>query len=96
MRLYWGDTQTTRAGEVRTLAEELSQSLATTVLNPEWLATVQAQGYTGASDISNRVNVLFGWSATTHAITDSPRPVSRPIRRGRRYPANRPAPCPGP
>ena len=71
MRLYWGDTQTTHAGEVRTLAEELSQSLATTVLNPEWLATVQAQGYTGASSISNRVNVLFGWSATTHAITDS-------------------------
>ena len=69
MRLYWGDTQTTREGEVRALSEELSQSLATTVLNPEWLAMARAQGYTGASGISNRVNVLFGWSATTRAVT---------------------------
>lgn len=68
MRMYWGDTQSTAAGEVRALDEEVAQSLAVSVLNPEWLATVRAQGYTGASGISNRVNALFGWSATARVV----------------------------
>lgn len=68
MRMYWGDTQTTPEGEVRTLDEEVALGLAATVLNPEWLETARAQGYTGASGVSNRVNVLFGWSAAARIV----------------------------
>ncbi|MFT3960477.1 cobaltochelatase subunit CobN [Propionivibrio sp.] len=68
MRLYWGDTQTDAEGEVRALADEVAQGLAVTLLNPEWLATARAQGYAGASGVSNRVNGLFGWSATARVV----------------------------
>jgi cobaltochelatase CobN len=68
MRMYWGDTQTSADGEVRTLDDEVALSLAATVLNPDWLATARDQGYTGASSISNRVNGLFGWSAAARFV----------------------------
>ena len=68
MRMYWGDTQTTSDGEVRSLDDEVALSLAATVLNPDWLATARDQGYTGASGVSNRVNVLFGWSAAARLV----------------------------
>jgi len=68
MRMYWGDTQTTADGEVRSLDDEVALSLAATVLNPDWLATARDQGYTGASSVSNRVNVLFGWSAAARLV----------------------------
>jgi cobaltochelatase CobN len=68
MRMYWGDTQTTPDGEVRTLDEEVALGLAATVLNPDWLKTAREQGYTGASGVSNRVNVLFGWAAAARVV----------------------------
>ena len=68
MRMYWGDTQTTAEGEVRSLEDEVVLSLAATVLNPDWLAIAQEQGYTGASGVSNRINVLFGWSAAARIV----------------------------
>jgi len=68
MRMYWGDTQTSADGEVRALDDEVALSLAATLLNPDWLATARDQGYTGASSVSNRVNVLFGWSAAARLV----------------------------
>ncbi|EPY01831.1 cobaltochelatase subunit CobN [Magnetospirillum fulvum] len=69
MRLFWSDSQTGPEGEVRSLAEELTQSLALTLLNPAWLARTRTQGYGGAQAMSDRVNRLFGWSATAHAVS---------------------------
>ncbi len=68
MRLYWGDTQTTEDGEVRTVKEEISLGLATSLLNAEWFAEMKKQGYTGAAAVGNRTNHLFAWSATTHQV----------------------------
>jgi cobaltochelatase CobN len=68
MRLYWGDSHCADGGEVRSLKEELSQSLAASLLNPDWLAMTKERGYAGARDVAERANRLYGWSATTHQV----------------------------
>ncbi|MBN2751887.1 MAG: cobaltochelatase subunit CobN [Rhodospirillaceae bacterium] len=68
MRLYWGDTQATEDGEVRSVKEEISLSLATSLLNTEWFEEAKKQGYIGANSVSGRTNHLFAWSATTHEV----------------------------
>ena len=68
MRLYWGDTHSPDGAQVRTVKEELSQSLAATLLNPDWLEMSKGRGYAGARDVAERTNRLFGWSATTHQV----------------------------
>ncbi len=68
MRLYWGDTQTAVEGEVRSVKEELSLSLATSLLNTDWFAETKTQGYAGANAVSGRTNHLFAWSATTRQV----------------------------
>jgi cobaltochelatase CobN len=68
MRLYWGDTQTTAEGEVRSVKEEISLSLATSLLNADWFAEMKKQGFAGANAVSNRANHLFAWSATSRDV----------------------------
>jgi cobaltochelatase CobN len=68
MRLYWGDTHSSAEGEVRTLKEEITLSLASTLVNRDWLEEVKTRGYPGASEVGNRANHLFAWSATTHEV----------------------------
>ena len=71
MRLYWGDSQSSAEGDVRSVKEELSLSLAHSILNQEWINFRKGDGYAGASDVSGRVNHLFQWSATTHEVTNA-------------------------
>lgn len=68
MRLYWGDTQSSEEGEVRALKEELTLSLASTLINRDWLAEIKTHGYAGGSEVGTRTNHLFAWSATTHEV----------------------------
>lgn len=68
MRLYWGDTHATADGEVRTIKEELTLSLATSLVNPDWAEEMKRRGYAGGTEVGSRVNSLFGWSATTHEV----------------------------
>lgn len=68
MRLYWGDTHATAEGDVRTVKEELTLSLATSLVNPDWFEEIKKRGYAGGSEVGNRTNHLFAWSATTHEV----------------------------
>lgn len=68
MRLYWGDTQSTVDGEVRTVREELALSLATSLLSQDWFEEMKKRGYAGGSEVGNRTNHLFAWSATTREV----------------------------
>lgn len=68
LRLYWGDTHATADGEVRSTADEIAQALAVSILNPDWIGAARARGYAGASEVSDRVNRLFGWSAAARAV----------------------------
>lgn len=68
MRLYWGDSHSPDGAQVRTVKEELSQSLAATLLNPDWLEMTKGRGYAGAREVAERTNRLFSWSATTHQV----------------------------
>jgi len=71
MRLYWGDSQSTAEGEVRSVKEELTLSLAHSVLNQEWIDFRKDDGYSGANEVSGRVNHMFQWSATTHEVSEA-------------------------
>ena len=68
MRLYWGDTQSSAEGEVRTVKEELTLSLAASLVNRDWFEEIKRQGYAGGTEVGNRANHLFAWSATTHEV----------------------------
>ncbi len=71
MRLFWGDSQSTKSGEIRSVKEEITLSLAQSVLNQDWLDSQKGDDYTGATGVSNRVNHLFQWSATTHEVSQA-------------------------
>jgi cobaltochelatase CobN len=38
--------------------------------NPRWIAGLKQHGYKGAQDISEMVDIVFGWDATTSVIDD--------------------------
>lgn len=54
------DAQTRITGAARFLADELRARQ----LNPHWIATMQAEGYAGTTEIVKTVNNLWGWQVT--------------------------------
>ncbi len=68
-RLYWGDSVSGSAPEVRDLSEEIDLCFSAKLLNPDWIELQKAQGYRGATEISTMVNTAFAWSATSRVVT---------------------------
>lgn len=64
-------TDTTRE-KVRTeeVGQALERGIRTRLLNPKWIEAMLEHGVHGAQKISERVQYLVGFAATTHAVKD--------------------------
>ncbi|MDR0842332.1 MAG: cobaltochelatase subunit CobN, partial [Acidobacteriota bacterium] len=69
-RMYWGDSSSGAKPEIRTLSQEIDESLFAKLLNPDWIEQKKLDGGIGAHDVSCMINTLFHWSATSRVITD--------------------------
>ena len=69
-RMYWGDSSDSDHLEVRTLDQEISESLFSKLLNPEWIEQRKLDGSKGAHGVSGMINTLFHWSASARVVTD--------------------------
>ncbi|MDR0722301.1 MAG: cobaltochelatase subunit CobN [Treponema sp.] len=56
--------------EVFSLHEEASRIMRARINNPRWIAGLKQHGYKGAQDISEMIDIVFGWDATTSVIDD--------------------------
>jgi magnesium chelatase subunit H len=65
--LYIGD-QTRGAGQVRTLAEQVSLETRTRVLNPKYYEGLLKHGPEGVRQLEAQVTNTLGWSATTGEV----------------------------
>jgi magnesium chelatase subunit H len=65
--VYVGD-QTTGAGKVRSLNEQVALETRTRMLNPKWYEGLLAHGYEGVRQIESHVTNTLGWSATTGQV----------------------------
>ena len=65
--VYIGD-QTTGAGSVRTLGEQVALEARTRALNPKWFESMLEHGYEGVRQIEAHVTNTMGWSATTGQV----------------------------
>jgi magnesium chelatase subunit H len=66
--VYVGD-QTTGAGKVRSLNEQVALETRTRMLNPKWYEGLLAHGYEGVRQIESAVTNTLGWSATTGQVS---------------------------
>lgn len=65
-KLYW--TEAGAGAELSDTKEQLIRSAQTRLLNRAWIKGMKGHGYQGAMAVSSRVNNLFKWSATSHAV----------------------------
>jgi cobaltochelatase CobN len=70
VKAWFGDSADPARPRVRSLAEEAARVVRTRVVNPKWLAAMQAHGYKGAFEMAATVDYLFGYDATTHVVED--------------------------
>lgn len=66
-KLYWHEAGT--GSEISDTAEQLQRSAQTRLLNMRWIEEMKKHGYQGAMAVGSRVNNLFKWSATSHAVS---------------------------
>ena len=66
-QVYIGD-QTTGAGVVRTLSEQVALETRTRMLNPKWYESMLEHGYEGVRQIEAHLTNTMGWSATTGQV----------------------------
>lgn len=64
--LYVTDLRGTE-GRVTTARTFLSNELRARYLNPQWIGAMQAEGYSGANEMLDIVNNLWGWQVTDPA-----------------------------
>ena len=70
VKMYWGDSSSGAVPEVRSLGQEIDESLFAKLLNPDWLEEKKKDGYSGAGSVSGMINTLFHWSATSRVVSD--------------------------
>ena len=68
-KMYWGDSSDGDQMEIRTLDQEISESLFSKLLNPDWLERRKLDGSKGAHGVSGMINTLFHWSASARVVT---------------------------
>lgn len=68
-KLYWHEAGTDN--EISDTAEQLQRSAQTRLLNRAWIEEMKKHGYQCAMAVGSRVNNLFKWSVTSHAVSKS-------------------------
>ncbi|WP_213741465.1 cobaltochelatase subunit CobN [Bradyrhizobium sp. dw_411] len=64
------DTSRPEAPIARPLAHEISRVVRGRAANPKWIAGVMRHGYKGAFEIAATVDYLFGFAASTEAVSN--------------------------
>ncbi|MDR0453024.1 MAG: cobaltochelatase subunit CobN [Treponema sp.] len=54
--------------ELFSLREETARIMRARICNPRWIAGLKQHGYKGAQDISEMVDIVFGWDAVASVI----------------------------
>ena len=67
-KIYWADTNAAGDLSVRDLKDDIGISVRAKLFNKNWIESQKQHGYKGAGGVSDRVNNLFKWSATTHEV----------------------------
>jgi cobaltochelatase CobN len=69
-RIAHVDTSRPEAPLARPLAHEISRVVRGRAANPKWIAGVMRHGYKGAFEIAATVDYLFGFAASTDAVSN--------------------------
>ena len=69
-RIAHVDTSRPEAPVARPLAHEISRVVRGRAANPKWIAGVMRHGYKGAFEIAATVDFLFGFAASTDAVSN--------------------------
>jgi cobaltochelatase CobN len=69
-RIVHIDTSRPEAPLPRPLSHEISRVVRGRAANPKWIAGVMRHGYKGAFEIAATVDYLFGFAASTDAVSD--------------------------
>ncbi|MDR3161799.1 MAG: cobaltochelatase subunit CobN [Spirochaetaceae bacterium] len=56
--------------ELFSLHEEASRIMRARINNPRWIAGLKPHGYRGAQEVSEMVDIVFGWDAVSSVIDD--------------------------
>ncbi len=64
------DTSRPEAPIARPLSHEISRVVRGRAANPKWIAGVMRHGYKGAFEIAATVDYLFGFAASTNAVSN--------------------------
>ena len=67
-KLYWSANNTSGQYQVDDFQTGLKAALGAKLFNSAWLAEMKKHGYTGAAEVSGKVNNLFKWSATSKEV----------------------------
>jgi len=67
--IYHNDHSRPETPVVRKLEDELARVVRGRAANPKWIAAARTHGYKGASEIAATVTNLFGFAATTKAVS---------------------------
>ena len=68
--IYHNDHSRPENPRIATLKEEIARVVRGRVVNPKWIAGVMRHGYKGAFEMAATVDYLFGFAATTGAVSD--------------------------
>ena len=69
-RIAHVDTSRPEAPLARPLSHEISRVVRGRAANPKWIAGVMRHGYKGAFEIAATVDYLFGFAASTNAVSN--------------------------
>ena len=69
-RIAHVDTSRPEAPLARPLSHEISRVVRGRAANPKWIAGVMRHGYKGAFEIAATVDYLFGFAASTEAVSN--------------------------
>ncbi|KSW12575.1 hypothetical protein CF15_07625 [Pyrodictium occultum] len=64
------DTREPLRPKIREVKDELLRVTYGKLLNPRWIEGMKRHGYRGAYEIMKKIQNLYGWHATTHAVPD--------------------------
>jgi cobaltochelatase CobN len=69
-RIAHVDTSRPEAPLSRSLSQQISRVVRGRAANPKWIAGVMRHGYKGAFEIAATVDYLFGFAASTNAVSN--------------------------
>ena len=67
-KIYWGDSNRVDDLDVRDIKDDIERAAHTGLLSSRWIEKMKDHGFQGAQTVSNMVNNLFKWSATSRQV----------------------------